>query len=237
MPVSARGGDIGAVVTLRDRTELDTLLHELDGARSTTDALRSQAHEFSNRMHIVAGLIELEEYDEAMRFATSTTAAHEVLARSIADRVDEPAVAALLLAKSATVAERGAKLIVSGETELCREDVGDPRDLLLVVGNLIDNALDALVGDAGWIRVTVRSTDNGVLVEVCDSGPGVAPDLADEVFRHGFTTKVAQSGGARGLGLALTRQACVRRGGWVRVRNDNGAVFTALLPKARLTAQ
>lgn len=237
MPVSARGGNIGAVVTLRDRTELDTLLHELDGARSTTDALRSQAHEFSNRMHIVAGLIELEEYDEAMRFATSTTAAHEVLARSIADRVDEPAVAALLLAKSATVAERGAKLIVSGETELCREDVGDPRDLLLVVGNLIDNALDALVGDAGWIRVTVRSTDNGVLVEVCDSGPGVAPDLADEVFRHGFTTKVAQSGGARGLGLALTRQACVRRGGWVRVRNDNGAVFTALLPKARLTAQ
>jgi two-component system, CitB family, sensor kinase len=97
--------------------------------------------------------------------------------------------------------------------------------------------LDALGGGSGWIRVTVRSTEKGVLVEVRDSGPGVAPELADEVFRHGFTTKVARSGGARGLGLALTRQACVRRGGWVRVRNEDGAVFTALLPPARVATR
>jgi two-component system CitB family sensor kinase len=188
-------------------------------------------------MHTVAGLIELEEYAEALRFVTSTTAAHDELSRSIADRIDEPAVAALLLAKSAEVTERGAQLLVAGESQLRREDVGDPRDLLLVVGNLVDNAMDALGGGPGWIRVTVRSTDDGVLVEVRDSGPGIAPELADEVFQHGFTTKVAQSGGARGLGLALTRQACVRRGGWVQVRNDDGAVFTALLPPARVAAR
>jgi two-component system CitB family sensor kinase len=237
MPVSGRGRELGAVVTLRDRTELDTLTDELHGARSTTEALRSQAHEFANRMHTVAGLIELEEYDEALRFATSTTAAHEALARAIADRIEEPALAALLLAKSAEVTERGAQLVVAEDSWLGRDDVGDPEDLLLVVGNLVDNALDALGGGSGWIRVTVRSTEEGVLVEVRDSGPGVAPELADEVFRHGFTTKVAQSGGARGLGLALTRQACVRRGGWVRVRNEDGAVFTALLPPARVATR
>jgi two-component system CitB family sensor kinase len=237
MPVSRRGRELGAVVTLRDRTELDTLTDELHGARSTTEALRSQAHEFANRMHTVAGLIELEEYDEALRFATSTTAAHEALARSITDRIEEPALAALLLAKSAEVTERGAELLVSVDSMLRREDVGDPEDLLLVVGNLVDNALDALGGDSGWIRVTVRSTGEGVLVEVRDSGPGIAPELADEVFQHGFTTKVARSGGARGLGLALTRQACVRRGGWVRVRNEDGAVFTALLPPARVATR
>jgi two-component system CitB family sensor kinase len=236
MPVSADGQDIGAVVTLRDRTEMDTLTHELDAARGTTDALRAQAHEFANRMHTLAGLIELGEYDEALRFATSTTAAHDELAHTIAERVGEPAVAALLLAKSAVASERGAQLHISEDTRLMPDDVGDPRDLLLVVGNLVDNALDALNGDPGWVRVSLRSTDDGSLVEVRDSGPGIAPELADEVFRHGFTTKVAQSGGARGLGLALTRQACVRRGGWVRVRNDDGAVFTALLPRSRVGA-
>jgi len=237
MPVAVRGRSIGAVVTLRDRTELDTLTDELRGARSATEALRAQAHQFANRMHTIAGLIELEEYAEALRFATSTTAAHNALARSIADRIHEPALAALLLAKSAEVTERGARLIVAEESSLRPEDVGEPEDLLLVVGNLVDNALDALGGDAGWICVTVRSTDGGVLVEVRDSGPGIAPELADEVFQHGFTTKVARSGGARGLGLALTRQACMRRGGWVQVRNDDGAVFTALLPPARVAAR
>jgi len=234
MPVAVRGRSIGAVVTLRDRTELDTLTDELRGARSATDALRAQAHGFANRMHTVAGLIELEEYGEALRFATNATAAHNALTHSIVDRIQEPALAALLMAKSAEVTERGAQLIVAEESSVRPEDVGDPEDLLLVVGNLVDNALDALGGDPGWIRVTVRATEDGVLVEVRDSGPGVAPELADEVFQHGFTTKVAQSAGVRGLGLALTRQACLRRGGWVQVRNDDGAVFTALLPPARV---
>jgi C4-dicarboxylate-specific signal transduction histidine kinase len=99
-----------------------------------------------------------------------------------------------------------------------------------VLGNLVDNALEALGGDHGWVEVHLVPREDGVLVEVRDSGPGIAADLVDEVFRHGFTTKVAQHAGARGLGLALTRQACVTRGGWVQVRNDGGAVFTALLP-------
>ncbi len=110
-------------------------------------------------------------------------------------------------------------------------------DLVTVVGNLVDNALDALVpagrdGQHGWIRVAVRQTDDAVCVEVRDSGPGVAPDIVEEVFRHGFTTKAAEHGGPRGLGLALTRQTCVRRHGSVDVRNDGGAVFTARLPLA-----
>ena len=74
---------------------------------------------------------------------------------------------------------------------------------------------------------------DGVQVEVRDSGPGVEPALAEEVFRHGFTTKVAESAGSRGLGLALARQACVVRGGSIDVRNEGGAVFTAFLPVRR----
>ena len=98
-----------------------------------------------------------------------------------------------------------------------------------MVGNLVANAIDALDGAEGTIEVSVQADAGGLHVRVGDSGPGIAPDLVDEVFREGFTTKAAQSG-PRGLGLALTRQACLRRGGWVRVANSGGAVFTALLP-------
>ena len=230
MPVRVRDRDAGAIVTLRDRTELDELTRELDGARSTTDALRAQSHEFSNRLHTVAGLIELGEYAEAARFITAATAAHERLSGDVAARVREPALAALLIAKSAAAAERGAELRVTDDTDFPVGGDGDMSALLTVVGNLVDNALEALPAEDGWVEVSVQRQEGGTEVRVRDSGPGVAGDLAKEVFSQGFTTKVARSGGSRGLGLALTRQACVRRGGWVRVHNDEGAVFTAFLP-------
>jgi two-component system CitB family sensor kinase len=115
--------------------------------------------------------------------------------------------------------------------------MADAEQMKRVFVNLIDNALEALGSDAGWVEVQLLPREDGVLVEVRDSGPGIAPELADDVFRNGFTTKVAQSGGSRGLGLALTRQACVTRGGWVQVRNEGGAVFTALLPYDRAPVQ
>jgi two-component system CitB family sensor kinase len=247
MPIEVRGRDIGAVVTLRDRTELDTLSRELDGALSRTDALRAQAHEFSNRMHTVAGLLELGETDEAVRFIIGVRLGQERLADDVAAHVQEPAVAALLLAKSATAAERGAQLRISPSCDL---PVGreDPELLVTVIGNLVDNALDALEavdgttsasdvgGNApagGWVEVVVRAGEGQTVVRVSDSGPGVAPELAAEVFRHGFTTKIARSGGRRGLGLALARQACVQRGGHIAVHNEGGAVFTAVLPRVK----
>lgn len=232
MPVQVRGGNVGTIVTLRDRTELDTLTRELDGARSTTDALRAQGHEFFNQLHTVAGLIELGEYDEAARFIARTTDAHERLADTVTDRIRDPSLAALLIAKSSAAAERGAQLRIADETEFPEGADPDVSALLTVVGNLVDNALEALEGAGGWVEVFVAHRSDGTLVRVRDSGPGVAPELAREVFSHGFTTKVARSGGSRGLGLALTRQACVRRGGWVEVYNEQGAVFTAMLPTA-----
>lgn len=225
---------VGAVVTLRDRTELDELTRELGGARSVTDALRAQAHEFSNRMHTVAGLLELGEHDEALSFIERVSAVREELSARLTDQVREPAVAAVLLAKTAYAAEHGVELRLAPDTALPPGTGVDAEALVTVVGNLVDNAVEALGGDTGWVQVHLASTVDGVRVEVRDSGPGLAPGLADEVFRHGFTTKIAESAGSRGLGLALTRQACVTRGGWVDVHNEGGAVFTAFLPPDRV---
>lgn len=235
MPISLRDASIGAVVTLRDRTEIVTLRHELDANRGTTDTLRAQAHEFSNRLHTIAGLIELGEYDEVRRYVDRVSHARDAWHAEVSDRIGDAAVAALLIAKSSLAAEHGVGLRLTERSRLGAVDEALSADLVTVLGNLVDNALDALgSGTDGWIEVDIAADDGEVLVMVSDSGPGVAPEIAEEVFRHGFTTKAAQQGGERGLGLALIRQTCLRRRGHVEVHNDvdnaGGAVFIARLP-------
>ncbi|EME53065.1 sensor histidine kinase [Amycolatopsis decaplanina] len=231
MPIDVRG----AVVTLRDRTDLMTLRDELDASRHATDTLRAQAHEFSNRLHTISGLLELGEYEEVRGYVSRISSAQGEWRAEVGSRVGDPAVAALLIAKASLAAERGVGLRMAPDSELDRVEDALSTDLVTVLGNLVDNALDALSlnkqgGEQGWIEVGVWQEEDEVRVEVRDSGPGVAPEIAEEVFEHGFTTKAAAHG-QRGLGLALIRQACVRRGGSVEVHNSGGAVFTARLPR------
>jgi two-component system CitB family sensor kinase len=230
VPISSRGKAIGSVTTLRDRTELVSLQRELDVTRTTTDTLRAQAHEFSNQLHTISGLIELEEYPEVVRYVSRLTRSQARLNDQVTSQIEDPAVAALLIAKASQAAERGVRLRISDGTRLGRVDEPLSADLATVVGNLVDNALDA-IGHApdGWVAVDIAQQNGQVRVVVRDSGPGVAPELAEEVFEHGFTTKAAADG-RRGIGLALIRMVCARRGGQVSVRNDDGAVFTAELP-------
>jgi two-component system CitB family sensor kinase len=233
MPVSLHGRKIGAVITLRDRTELERLLRELDDVRSLAEALRAQEHEFAHRLHVLAGLIELGRHDDAVKFIEKSSLVHQALVGAIVERIGDPILVALLLGKAAVASERGVELRVSPETRL-PEEAEHARDLVTVVGNLIDNALDSVAsastGKSDWIEVTIRDDADGILVAVRDSGPGVDPAIVDEIFRDGFTTKVARGTGRRGLGLALVSQAARRRGGYVNVENDGGALFTAFLP-------
>jgi two-component system, CitB family, sensor kinase len=234
MPVTVRGRSVGAVITLRDRTELEKLLRELHDVRSLADALRAQEHEFSHRLHVVAGLIELGRNDEALRYVNHSSLVHQGLVASVVESIGEPTVAALLLGKAAIASERGIELRLTDDT-LLPEDSQAPRELVTVIGNLIDNALDSVASaGGGWIAVTIRDEDEGVLVRVHDSGPGVDPRLVEEIFRDGFTTKAATGTGRRGLGLALVSQTVHRRpGGYVNVTNEGGALFTAFVPHAR----
>ena len=229
-PVASRGRDIGSVTTLRDRTELVSLQRELDVTRTTTDSLRAQAHEFSNQLHTISGLIELEEYPEVVRYVSRLTRSQARLNDEVTSLIEDPAVAALLIAKASQAGERGIQLRLADGTRLGRVDELLSADLTTVVGNLVDNALDAIgFAPDGWVSVEIAQENGTVRVMVRDSGPGVAPELAEEVFEHGFTTKAAADG-QRGIGLALIRMVCARRGGRVSVRNDDGAVFTAELP-------
>ncbi|MEH0575565.1 sensor histidine kinase [Streptomyces sp. B21-108] len=233
-PVSG-GERRGTVVTLRDVTELQSLTGELDSERGFTQALRSQAHEAANRLHTVVSLIELGRAEEAVDFATAELELAQALTDQVVAAVSEPVLAALLLGKTAQANERGVELVVSPDSDL---DDGllpeslPARDLVTILGNLIDNAVDAAQGSVP-ARVTVTAYTQGdeLLLRVTDTGTGVDPAHASLVFERGFSTKPAGPGG-RGLGLALVRQAVHRHDGTLSVAEaeGGGAEFTVSLP-------
>lgn len=226
------GRSVGVVLTLRDRTELHDALRELEGARSLTEALRAQAHEFSNHLHVVSGLLELGRTDDAVSFIDRVGRGGTVT-RTVADGVTAPAVSALLLAKAATCRERGLTLRVDPESRL--DDDGD--ELVTILGNLVDNAADA-TGHGGTVDVRIDQSDGGeVRVLVADDGPGVPVEQRRLIFSAGFTSKAASQGAGRGIGLALVHRIVQRRGGRVTVRDSasGGAEFEVVLP-ARVPA-
>jgi sensor histidine kinase regulating citrate/malate metabolism len=230
MAVEKDGHRLGTVTTLRDRTELAQLEREIGSFRSSTQLLRAQAHEFANQLHTISGLIQIGEYDEVVSYVDAVSRHRESLDLTVNRRVHDNAVAALLMAKSSLAAERRVELRVSGDTSLERLEPADSADVATVVGNLVDNAIDAATGSPdAWVEVALHQDATTVEVVVRDSGPGVAPEVAQEVFTHGFTTKAAASG-ERGIGLALTRLVCQRRGGEVALSNtEDGAMFRAQL--------
>ncbi|MEJ5943927.1 ATP-binding protein [Pseudokineococcus basanitobsidens] len=244
----APAGAGGRVVTLRDRTDLLALTDELETTRSLADALRSQAHEFANRLHTVVALVELGRGAEAVELATDELAAAQALTDRVVGAVGEPVVAALLLGASARAAERGVELVVADGSQLDEGDLaraGVPvRDVLTVAGNLLDNAVDAAAARprplGAVVRVLLRTDADGALrCQVDDSGPGLAPDDAARAFRRGWSTKADdERPQGRGLGLALVGQAVHRHAGEVAVtRSDlGGARFAVVLPAGRAAA-
>ncbi|MFD5701140.1 sensor histidine kinase [Streptomyces lasiicapitis] len=235
--------DGGAVATLRDRTELEQLGRELDSTRGLIDALRAQDHEHANRMHTLLGLLELEMYEEAAEFVGEVAGAHRVTAEQITEKIHDPLLSALLVGKATVAAERGVILAVSEETAL-PDRLVDPGGLVTIVGNLVDNALDAATGlpagpaGVGHARVEVVLRIEGpagrtVVLRVRDTGPGVPEDRRESVFTEGWTTKEPPVHGKRGIGLALVRRLAERQGGSVRVCEapGGGAEFTVVLPE------
>ncbi|MFF9523865.1 ATP-binding protein [Streptomyces achromogenes] len=227
-------GDGGAVATLRDRTELEQLGRELDSTRGLIDALRAQDHEHANRMHTLLGLLELEMYDDAMEFVGEVVGDHRATAEQVAERIRDPLLAALLVGKATVAAERGVALRVSEHTRL-PDRLIDPRGLVTVVGNLVDNALDAVAATPhARVEVELRAEGRTVVLRVRDTGPGVPEDQRELIFTEGWSTKKPPAHGKRGIGLTLVRRLAERQGGSATVgpAAGGGAEFTVVLPEA-----
>ncbi|MDW4905569.1 sensor histidine kinase [Streptomyces sp. ADMS] len=226
--------DGGAVATLRDRTELEQLGRELDSTHGLLDALRAQDHEHANRMHTLLGLLELEMYDDAVEFVGEVVGDHRATAEQVAEKIRDPLLAALLVGKATVAAERGVALWVSDRT-LLPDRLVDPRGLVTVVGNLVDNALDAVAGTPhARVEVELRAEGRTAVLRVRDTGPGIPVEQRELIFTEGWSTKKPPAHGKRGIGLPLVRRLAERQGGSARVEDaeGRGAEFTVVLPEA-----
>jgi two-component system CitB family sensor kinase len=226
------GIDLGTVATLRDHTELQELSGELDSVKGLAEALRSQAHEAANRLHTVVSLIETGRTQAAVDFAVAELEIAQALTDRLLSAVEEPVLAALLLGKASHAAERGVDLRVDEKTAVAGTPLA-PRDLVTLVGNLLDNAIDAAATGAAprWVDVAAQGLVGGDFsLQVADSGPGLDSELLDDAFTRGWSTKPTSGPAGRGLGLALVGQVVRRYGGTVEVGHGVGAVFTVHLP-------
>jgi two-component system, CitB family, sensor kinase len=232
MPICHERRHLGWVVTFQDRTESEALKRQLDDAIGLTETLRAQSHEFANRLHTLVGLVELGRYDEAVQFVTDVSAARADLTERLQAAIQDAKLVALILGKVSLADERDVQLRVTDDSHVSGP-VSGVSEVLTVLGNLVDNAIDAAAQAPGprWVELTILAAEHDLLIRVRDSGRGVPDDMREAIFMYGVTTKSSTTGARRGLGLALVRQVIEGRGGMISVGHDGGAVFTAVLPR------
>ena len=220
------------VVTVRDRTELQGALGELSSLQILTDSLRAQAHEAANKLHTVITMVEMGKPDDAVRFATEELALSQRLVDRLSHDVGEPALVALLLGKTAQADERGIALTITEDTHLPADtDVPlSAQEMITVLGNLIDNAMDACDRDDPWVEVTVSLEGTELLMRVADSGSGMSGEAFERAMQRGYSTKTDSEPGQHGLGLALVAQVVRRHGGTLTADVTYGSVVTVLVP-------
>lgn len=232
MPVSVRRQHIGTVVTLRDRTDFESLVGELEAVQGLVEALRAQAHEFSNTLHTISGLIELERVPEVVDLIAVHANSQKHITEAYESLLPDPLIVGLLIAKSAIAAERSIHFSVE-VTDLEDSILLGSRELITVVGNLVDNAFDSVAGPRnGDARVELRMTRQADSLElaVCDNGTGFSSTVRSAMFDEGFTTKETDS--HAGIGLSLVSDALATLGGSIEIDDENGTTFTACIPNA-----
>jgi two-component system sensor histidine kinase DcuS len=223
VPVRSNGKIIGAISTFRDKTEVRQLMQRLDGMVNYADSLRERSHEFMNKLHVILGLLHLKSYKQLEDYIIKMANNYQEEIGSLLGKIKSPVIAGFLLSKINRTSDSGHKLVISHDSQL--PDSSDENQvgvLITVLGNLIENALEAL-GDppGGEISVSLYYRNGGLHCEVSDDGPGIEPDRIESIFVKGVSSK----GTDRGVGLALVKQQVESLGGTISVESEPG-VFT-----------
>ena len=231
LPLGSESG--GLVASFRPKDELDRVTRELSRVQEYSELLRAQTHEHSNKMHTIAGLLQLEAHQEALDLVINEASGYQKLIRILSESVPDPVIAGLILGKYNRACELKIDLEFDSQNSFADLPEGLSRDALVtIIGNLLDNAFDAAryVRDPPLVRLYLTDLGPDLIIEVEDSGPGVATQVAEKLFEPGVTTK-AESG--RGTGLSLVRQAVTGLAGEITYSTGElgGALFTVIIPK------
>jgi two-component system CitB family sensor kinase/two-component system sensor histidine kinase DcuS len=236
MVVNARpmaGG--GAVASFRPKDELDVLARKLSHLQEYSEIMRAQTHEYSNKLYTIAGLIQIGALQEALELVMTEVSGYQELIRTLAESVPDPVVSGLILGKFNRARELKIHFLFDPESSLHDLPERVEREhLVTILGNLLDNAFEAVRDTSGEREVRLFLTDLGadLIVEVEDSGPGIAPEVMERLFDKGVSTR---NGFGRGMGLHLVDHALGSLGGQISFgRGDlGGALFVVSIPKER----
>jgi two-component system, CitB family, sensor histidine kinase MalK len=220
LPISVGSQIVGAITTFRDKTEMNLLAEELTGVKLYAEALRAQSHEFMNKLHVVLGLVHLQRYEKLAEYINRISDHLQNEVGYIVSKLKDPVLAGFILGKMSYAREFGAELSFTGEGVLPEPKMPEvTHELITILGNLVDNALEALTEQENKkLSVHFEYDDFELLLEVADNGPGIKDEIVDKVFTKGFSTK----GTNRGLGLFLVNRSLEKLHGDMELQTKAG---------------
>lgn len=230
LPMIVNGKIVGAISTFRDKTEVKDLAEQLTGVQDYVDALRAQAHEFMNRLHVILGLVKLKSYSQLATYINKIASDHEEEINFVAKRVKEPVLAGFILSKLSLSREKKVVMHLAEESYVPKPwDSEIVHELVTIIGNLVENAFDA-VGNSAYkeIELHMYYDKESLSIHVSDTGEGILPAVSNNLFHKGISSKE----GNRGFGLHLVQRSLERLEGTIEFesRPGEGTVFMVNIP-------
>lgn len=231
IPVKEQNTIVGALCILRDRTEYTKIMEDLSGVRYMVESMRANNHDFINKLHVILGLIQMGNVKEASEYIMHITSIQQTLIHNIMKNIEDPSVAALLIGKYARAAELNIRFTLKSGSKLSRNDISlMSGDLVTIIGNLLDNAMDSMnqiTNLTKELSVGIFTEPHAILISVDDTGKGISPENQKRIFENGFSTK----GNGRGTGLFVVNNLIKKYGGTISVESesDAGTSFTVTL--------
>jgi two-component system CitB family sensor kinase len=222
---------LGLVVTFEDLTEVRKMAEELTGIRKMAWSLRAQNHEFMNKLHTISGLIQLEEYDEVTKFINVIVESKKSITTIISDKIKNVSLAALILSKYSKCEEARINLLIDDNSKVTRlPEYMTSEELVSVVGNLIENSIDAVKNDgSGEIYVKIFEEDEQMKITIKDNGCGIREDMKDSIYNMGTTSKE----GERGFGMYIVKKIIDEAEGTIDFKVNNGTEWSISIPMER----
>ncbi|MBV1818968.1 ATP-binding protein [Clostridium cochlearium] len=236
IPIMEGENFVGLVIILKDKTEVTKLAEEITGVRQVVEALRANNHEFSNKLHVILGLIQINELDKAKKYILNQTKVYQKKISIVMNRIHEPTIAALMLGKISRAKEMGVNLIIDENSNLGKDNKNiSAHFLVTVIGNLLENAIEAVSicdSDEKIVKIFIKDEKHKIIIEIEDTGGGIEEKYRQYIFNRGFSTK----GEGRGRGLHIVKESVENLNGNIELSTNIGlgSKFIVLVPKEDL---
>ncbi|MGL5753940.1 MAG: ATP-binding protein [Paraclostridium sp.] len=231
IPIIDRGKIVGAIATFRDKTELTKLAEELTGVKKMAWSLRAQNHEFMNKLHTITGLIQLEEYDEAVQFISDVAKSRNKISSILTKNIKDSYLSAILFSKYNKAEENRVKFKIDEDSMITKlPQFMNSEEIVSIIGNLVENSLDAVSNDGdGEIYIKIEQQTKYLKIKVKDNGPGIKAEHIDKIYEQGFTTKE----GERGHGMYIVKQIVDDANGTIEMKVEKGVIWDITIPMVR----